>query len=191
MQVAPVTVDGCTYSRLIRLATHLCRPEPRTIAALGTTSSEHLSAERQRRPVLIQGPMPIEAEYFAAQLSNVCVEHVANYVFYLGELDGYPVCVCKTAKGVENTAAATAIALERYYPIAIINQGTSGGHDPSLRVGDIVLGKRVLNIGNLKSPIRAEGDGSNPFSWIPMDIMASEGSAGEDPSADQHLYIKH
>lgn len=91
--------------------------------------------------------MPIEAQYFAAQLDNVTVEHVANFAFHLGELAGYPVCVCKTSKGMENTAASTAVAMERYEPIAIINQGTSGGHDPSLNVGDIVLGKRVLNVG--------------------------------------------
>jgi adenosylhomocysteine nucleosidase len=91
--------------------------------------------------------MPIEAQYFAAQLDNATVEHVANFAYHLGELGGYPVCVCKTAKGMENTAASTAVAMERYEPIAIINQGTSGGHDPSLHVGDIVLGKRVLNIG--------------------------------------------
>jgi nucleoside phosphorylase len=32
-------------------------------------------------------------------------------------------------------------------PIAIINQGTSGGHDPDLHVYDIVLGKYTTNIG--------------------------------------------
>ena len=44
---------------------------------------------------------------------------------------------------MENTAAATAVAIEKFNPIAIINQGTSGGHDPSLNVFDIVLGKRT------------------------------------------------
>lgn len=144
------------------------------------------SGTKQRRPILIQGPMPIEAEYFASQLTGVCVEHVANFTFYTGKLDGYPMCVCKTAKGMENTAASTAVAMERYEPRAIINQGTSGGHDPSLHVGDIVLGKRVVNIGNLKTATRALGEGSDPFSWVPMDIMASEGSAGEDPGDSVH-----
>ena len=32
-----------------------------------------------------------------------------------------------------------------------------GGHDPSLNVGDIVLGKRTVNIGNLKAPPRGAG----------------------------------
>lgn len=48
---------------------------------------------------------------------------------------------------MSNAAAATAIAIERYKPIAIINQGTSGGHDPELKVYDIVLGRYTTNIG--------------------------------------------
>eukprot|EP01046_Picozoa_sp_COSAG06_P029905 COSAG06_NODE_2809_length_6249_cov_3.516585_3_plen_204_part_00 len=167
---ARATTRRREHARLARLAAQLAPP-----------ASSAASSQR-RPPVLIQGPMPIEADFFASQLADVTVEHVGNFAFYLGELDDYPVCVCKTAKGMENTAAATAIAVQKYAPLAIINQGTSGGHDPSLHVGDIVLGKRVLNIGNLKTPMRPEGEGSDPFSWIPMDIMASEGSAGEDPS---------
>lgn len=142
-----------------------------------------------RGPVLIQGPMPIEAEYFAAQLADpVRVERVGNFVFHVGTLDGYPVVVSKTSKGMENTAAATAIAIERYAPRAIINQGTAGGHDKSLAVGDIVLGKRTVNVGNFKTPLRQSGEGSEPSSWIPMDIMASEDSAGEDPEAEKARY---
>lgn len=142
-----------------------------------------------RGPILIQGPMPIEAEYFAGQLAHpVRVEHVGNFVFHIGTLDGYPIVVSKTSKGMENTAAATAIAIERYAPRAIINQGTAGGHDKSLAVGDIVLGQRTVSIGNFKTPPRQTGEGVEPLSWIPMDIMASEGSAGEDPEAEKPRY---
>ena len=181
---ARATARRREHARLARLAAQLLAPPASSAASVSHTfrSDSAASSQRRRPPVLIQGPMPIEAEFFASQLADVTVEHVGNFAFYLGELDDYPVCVCKTAKGMENTAAATAIAVQQYAPLAIINQGTSGGHDPSLHVGDIVLGKRVLNIGNLKTPMRPEGEGSDPFSWIPMDIMASEGSAGEDPS---------
>ena len=78
---------------------------------------------------------------------------------------------------MENTAAATAVAIEKYNPIAIINQGTSGGHDPNLNVFDIVLGKRTTNIGSLKTANMDENEGIDPTTWIPMDLMASEGSA--------------
>jgi adenosylhomocysteine nucleosidase len=67
--------------------------------------------------------------------------------------------------GMSNAAAATAIAIERYKPIAIINQGTSGGHDPELKVYDIVLGRYTTNIGAFRTPKKALGEGSNALEW--------------------------
>ncbi|MEZ9852110.1 5'-methylthioadenosine/S-adenosylhomocysteine nucleosidase [Vibrio breoganii] len=135
------------------------------------------------QPIMIQGPMPIEAEYFASLLTDVRMEQAGNAKFYIGNLNGYPIVVAQTSKGLENTAAATAVGIERYSPRAIISQGTSGGHDPSLQVGDIVLGKRSVNSNNFKTPKLAAGEGSDSMNWIPMDIMASEESAGEGDAA--------
>lgn len=140
------------------------------------------------RPIMIQGPMIIEAEKMAARLDNVSVEPTGNFVFYLGTLNEYPVIVAKTSKGMENAAAATAVGIERYHPLAVINQGTAGGHDPNLLVGDIVLGVKISPIGNLKAADRLAGQGSDPFAWKPMDVMASEGSAGEDKNAERIRY---
>jgi adenosylhomocysteine nucleosidase len=158
----------------------------------GCTSAPQFQteAESAQRPILIQGPMPIEAEKFAQRLDKVKVEKSGTFVFYIGKLDKYPVIVAKTGKGMENTAAATAVAIEKYDPIAIINQGTSGGHDPSLNVFDIVLGKRTTNIGSLKTGHLEENEGIEPTNWIPMDLMASEGSAGEDPNAEKARYYE-
>jgi adenosylhomocysteine nucleosidase len=146
--------------------------------------------EKAKQPIIIQGPMPIEAENFAKRLDHVKEEKSGNFVFYKGKLDNYPVIVMKTGKGMENTAAATAIAIEKYDPAAIINQGTSGGHDPNLNVFDIVLGKRTVNLGSLKTPHKEENEGIDPTTWIPMDLMASEGSAGEDPNAEKARYFE-
>src|SRR6266852_5104458 len=66
-------------------------------------------------------------------------------VIVQGALDGYPVVVSNTMKGVSNAAAATAIAADHYRPVAIVNQGTAGGHEPQLHVYDIVLGKYSVN----------------------------------------------
>ncbi|MDA9557390.1 5'-methylthioadenosine/S-adenosylhomocysteine nucleosidase [Vibrio sp.] len=143
-----------------------------------------------KQPIMIQGPMPIEAENFAALLKDVRIEKTGNFTFYIGTLNDYPIVVAQTSKGLENTAAATAIGIERYRPIAIINQGTSGGHDKSLNVGDIVLGKRSFNAGNFKTPKAKEGEGIHPTKWIPMDIMASEGSAGEGTDAEKVRYYE-
>ena len=113
--------------------------------------------------ILIQGPMPIEAERLAARLESVEREETGNFIFYIGSLAGHTVVAAKTSKGMENAAAATAVGIERYRPAAVINQGTAGGHDPALQVGDIVLGARVTNLGNLKTADRPAGAGSLLF----------------------------
>ncbi|SFF65024.1 adenosylhomocysteine nucleosidase [Halobacillus alkaliphilus] len=157
------------------------------------SSSDQAAAEDEeskQQPIIVQGPMPIEAENFAERLDNVEEEKSGSFVFYKGTVNDYPVIVAKTGKGMENTAAATAIAIEKYDPAAIINQGTSGGHDPNLHVYDIVLGERVTNIGSMKTGNRADGEGIAPKEWIPMDLMASEGSAGEDPDAENIRYFE-
>ncbi|PIC74650.1 5'-methylthioadenosine nucleosidase [Sporosarcina sp. P26b] len=155
----------------------------------GCNSTTKNTAETELRPIIVQGPMPIEAEKFAEKLSDAEVEESGNFVFYKGTIDDYPVIVTKTSKGMENTAAATALAIEKYNPIAIINQGTSGGHDPDLHVFDIVLGKRTVNIGSMKTESAEENEGMDPSLWKPMDLMASEGSAGEDPDAEKIRYF--
>ncbi len=161
-----------------------------TILMLAGCNSSLLNekkVEGAQRPIIIQGPMPIEAEYFAGKLEKVKVEKSGKFVFYKGKLNNYPVIVTKTGKGMENAAAATALAIEKFNPIAIINQGTSGGHNPELNVFDIVLGERTTNIGSLKTTNLDEGQGTDPTTWIPMDLMASEGS-GSDDSANKVRY---
>lgn len=135
------------------------------------------------RPVVVQGAMDIEVKKLAGALENVREERVQGWTFWSGRLDGYPVVISKTLKGMSNAAAATALAAERYHPVAIINQGTSGGHEPSLHVYDIVLGTHAVNLGSFKTGYRARGEGSNFAEWNPLDLMRSEGSAGEDPNA--------
>ncbi|WP_010199962.1 5'-methylthioadenosine/S-adenosylhomocysteine nucleosidase [Bacillus sp. m3-13] len=159
-------------------------------AGCSSTTESAGKEKKTQRPIMVQGPMPIEAEKFADRLENVKEEKSGSFVFYIGTLDNYPVIVAKTGKGMENTAAATAVAIERYNPIAIINQGTSGGHDADLNVFDIVLGERTTNLGSLKTADKDENQGIDPTVWKPMDLMASEGSAGEDPNAEKIRYYE-
>jgi adenosylhomocysteine nucleosidase len=133
------------------------------------------------RPIIVQGAMDLEVKKLASRLDNVRVEKVGGWTFWRGTLDGYPVVVSKTMKGLSNSAAATAIAAERYRPVAIVNQGTAGGHHRQLHVYDIVLGKYSVNLGSFKSAYRKAGQGSDLLGWKPLDLLASEGSAGEDP----------
>jgi len=143
---------------------------------------EAVESTRELRPVIVQGAMDIEVKTLAGRLEHVRVEKVGGWTFWRGTLDGYPVIVSKTMKGLSNAAAATTIAAERYYPVAIINQGTSGGHVSDLHVYDIVLGKYALNLGAFRTAYRKPGQGSDLQGWKPMDLMA-EGSSAQNPSA--------
>jgi adenosylhomocysteine nucleosidase len=134
-------------------------------------------------PVLVQGAMDVEIRRLAGALEHATEETVGGWTFWRGTIDGQPVVVSKTLKGMENAAAATAIAAERYHPAAIINQGTAGGHVPELHVFDIVLGTHSVNLGSFKTGYRKGGEGSRFGEWLPLDLMRSDGSAGQDPNA--------
>jgi len=131
----------------------------------------------------VQGAMDVEVRKLAGTLANVSEEHVQGWTFWRGTLDGYPVIVSKTLKGMSNAAAATALVAERYHPAAIVNQGTAGGHEPQLHVYDIVLGAYSVNLGSFKTGYRKAGQGSDFLEWFPLDLTRSDGSAGNDPNA--------
>ena len=151
-------------------------PAPST----GSTSAPEATGPR---PIVVQGAMAVEVRTLVAALEQPVEEHAQGWTFWRGTIDGYPVVVSKTFKGMANAAAATALAAERYHPVAIINQGTAGGHDPALHVSDIVVGTNAINIGAFKTGTRPKGAGSNFSEWKPMDLIRTEGSAGQDPNA--------
>ena len=154
-----------------------------TVTLLVVSLLTACAARDTTRPIVVQGAMDVEIRKLAGVIEHATEEHVGGWTFWRGTIDGYPVVISKTLKGMENAAAATALAAERYHPIAIINQGTAGGHQPDLHVYDIVLGTDAVNLGSFKTGNRALGDSSNVTEWNPLDLMRSEGSAGNDPSA--------
>jgi adenosylhomocysteine nucleosidase len=135
------------------------------------------------RPIVVQGAMDVEIRKLAGAIQDAREEHVAGWTFWRGTVDGYPVVISKTLKGMENAAAATVLAAEHFHPIAIFNQGTAGGHVPDLHVYDIVLATQSVNLGSFKTGYRVGGQGSEVAEWSPLDLMRSDGSAAQDPNA--------
>jgi adenosylhomocysteine nucleosidase len=149
-----------------------------TVLATVASACSHDGATR--RPLVVQGAMQIEVETLATRLEQATVDRVGEWTFWRGTVDGYPVIVSKTLKGMSNAAAATVIAVQKYQPGSIINQGTAGGHDPDLQLYDIVIGSRSVNLGAFKSPFKAAGAGSHPLEWKPLNLTAADGSAATD-----------
>jgi len=136
-----------------------------------------------RPPIVLEGAMQVEVSALAAAIQDAREERIAGWTFWKGTVAGYPVIVFKTLKGMENAAAATLLAIERFHPAAIINQGTAGGHEAGLHVYDIVLGVDAINLGSFKTGVRARGASSDFAEWVPLDLLRSDGSAGQDPNA--------
>jgi len=134
------------------------------------------SAQNSRAPLLVQGAMVSETDALIARLEQPVEERVGSWQFWRGTIDGYPVIISRTNKGMSNAAAATALAIERFHPAAIINQGTAGGHDPALHVYDIVIGTASMNVGAFRAMFRKAGDGSRPLEWVPLNLLL-DGSA--------------
>lgn len=136
-----------------------------------------------KKPIVILGPMESESAILIQQLENRKEHQIGVYTFYEGVIDGYPVVVCRTYIGVVNSATAAALAIQKFSPLCVIIQGTSGAHDPKLHQGDIVLGEKTVNIGRFFTPHRDQGEGTDAFAWEP------HGSEIVSLQADEVLYL--
>lgn len=136
-------------------------------------------AENKKGPIVIQGALKIETLYLIDQLTGVKEVNYGPYTFYEGTLDGYPVVVSRTLPGDANAAVATYIAIEKYNPAVIINQGLLGGYATNMNVYDIVVASNVINVGSVKTPVRAAGQGSNALEWEALPLTESAFSSGK------------
>ena len=123
---------------------------------LPTAKGEYKSS---RRPILIEGAMNTETEVLIRALKNPAAYRELNYLFVAGTYKNYPVVIVRTEIGVANAAASTALAIKKFNPCAVINQGTAGGHDSALKIGDIVIGERSFDHTAFRSAYSAAGAG--------------------------------
>ena len=122
--------------------------------------------EFNQRPLMIEGANNIEIEKFVRALQNPVAYRFLNYLCIAGTYKDYPVVIVRTEQGLANAAASTAGAIEKFNPVAVINQGIAGGHFQNLHVNDIIIGAKSINIGAYKSEFLPAGAG--------IDITAQE-----------------
>ena len=113
----------------------------------------------KKRPLMIQGAMNIEIEKLVRALKNPVTYNFSKYLFISGTYKDYPVVIVRTEQGLANAAASTVIGIEKFNPIAVINQGTAGGHIPALYNNDIVIGDKSINIAAYKTEYTPAGAG--------------------------------
>ncbi len=128
----------------------------------------------------IIGAMEPEVAILKAKLTDAKVAEYAGYTFYQGQLNGSNVVVVQSGIGKVAAALATAVLIDRFQVDYVVNTGSAGGFDTSLKVGDIVVSSEVryhdvdltvfgYEVGQLPA---------NPAAYIPHAALVSAAKVG-------------
>lgn len=93
----------------------------------------------------IIGAMDEEIELIQQLMEQKETKTVATVQFTVGTYMDKQIILLKSGIGKVNAAMATTMLLERYEPKTVINIGSAGGVEPSLQVGDVVIGDTLVH----------------------------------------------
>ena len=119
----------------------------------------------KQKPILVQGAMEDEIAFIKEKMNKIEEINLHGYIFYKGEIDGYPIVLSKTQVGLMNVTAASVIAIIKFSPCIIINQGVAGGITKKVHKGDFIIGESSININSFQTPYKEENEGSNSLEW--------------------------
>ncbi len=91
----------------------------------------------------IIGAMEPEVAILKAKLTEASTSHHGGYTFYQGKLANSDVIIVQSGIGKVAAALATALLIDHFQPDYVINTGSAGGFDQSLKVGDIVISSEL------------------------------------------------
>ncbi len=118
--------------------------------------------------LLIQGAVDTELQPLLAALEGAERVQIGAWTFWRGRMGGKRVVVSRTEVGHANAAASTALGIMTFRPKLIINQGTAGAVDPTLKVFDIVVGESTVDYGSFQSTHADLGAGVDQARWTPL-----------------------
>lgn len=118
--------------------------------------------------LLVEGAEDSELKPLVTALQGKAEVKVGAWTFWTGTIGKKTVVIARTGMGPINAVAATTIAIERFQPAAIIDQGTAGAHNPNLQIWDIVLGGKTTDYGAFKSEHADAGGGVDSKRWQPI-----------------------
>ena len=112
------------------------------------------------RPILIIAAMEdTEMNLLKNKLNNA--KRIKNKIctFIEGEMFDNSVVLCTSNIGIINAASSLTLAIEKYNPKIIINEGLAGGYGENVHTGDIVIGTDAININSFETEKRKIGEG--------------------------------
>ena len=128
----------------------------------------------------IIGAMEPEVAILKDQLVDAKTSQIGGYTFYQGKLAGNDVVIVQSGIGKVAAALATAFLIKEFEPDYVVNTGSAGGFEQSLKVGDIVISSEVryhdvdvtafgYEIGQLPA---------NPAAYIPHPMLVEAAKSG-------------
>ncbi len=128
----------------------------------------------------IIGAMEPEVAILKSKLTELKTTEIAGYTFYQGKLNNTDVVIVQSGIGKVAAALATAFLIKEFQPDYIVNTGSAGGFEQSLKVGDIVISSEVryhdvdvtafgYEVGQLPA---------NPAAYIPHPRLVEAAQAG-------------
>ena len=91
----------------------------------------------------IIGAMEAEVAILKSKLAKSKTITQSGFTFYQGELNGSEVIIVQSGIGKVAAALATAFLIDKFQPDYVVNTGSAGGFEQTLKVGDIVVSSQV------------------------------------------------
>lgn len=117
------------------------------------------------KTILLQGAMDKEIKVFLEYFDNLTEIEICDYKFYDCIYKGNRIIISKTEIGIINATISTTIAIERFKPDIVINQGSCGGHTLEMTKGSLIICDNAVYINSFYSNIKNKNEGSNSLEW--------------------------
>ena len=142
----------------------------------------------EKRPILIIAAMEDTELNILKNINKIENKNqMETCTFYETAINDYPVVLCCSNIGCIQASNAVTIAIMKYNPIDIINEGLAGAHGKNIHKGDIVIGTEVININSIKTPKLKEGEGIDTFNWELVTFIKGQDDVLKVERADELL----
>jgi len=92
----------------------------------------------------IIGAMEDEISLLCKEMDGLIVQKTEGYEFNTGKIEGQNVTVLRCGIGKVNAAVGCAMLIHHFMPACVINTGSAGGINPTLKVGDAIISSGLV-----------------------------------------------
>ena len=92
----------------------------------------------------IIGAMEDELSFLCKTMGKFATEKIGGFEFFTGKIEGKDVTLLQCGIGKVNSAVGCALLIQKFKPNCVINTGSAGGINPSLKVGDAIVSSGLI-----------------------------------------------